>query len=101
MARAQPSPTCSPPTRTPSPEPWIPYALTGAADVTIEIHDAGGAIARRLVVGRREAGRYARRGRAAYWDGRDDVGETVSAGVYFVTLRVGATPQTQRIVLAK
>jgi hypothetical protein len=84
-----------------NPETWIPYELAVAADVLIELSDSRGAVIRRLAVGDREAGRYVGRGRAAHWDGRNDVGELVSGGVYYVTLRAGASVVTRRIVLSK
>jgi len=84
-----------------NPETWIPYELAAAASVVIEIVDSRGAMIRRLAAGVREAGRYVGRGRAAHWDGWNDVGESVSGGVYYVTLRAGATVVTRRIVLGK
>ncbi|MEO2006328.1 MAG: FlgD immunoglobulin-like domain containing protein, partial [Candidatus Poribacteria bacterium] len=84
-----------------NPETWIPYELAAAANVVIEVVDSRGAVIRRLAVGVREAGRYVGRGRAAHWDGRNDVGELASGGVYYVTLRAGATVVTRRIVLSK
>jgi hypothetical protein len=84
-----------------NPETWTPYRLTEAADVSIVIRDMGGNVTRRLTVGRREAGRYATRSQAARWDGRDDAGEAVSSGVYFVTLRAGSHVSTHRITLTK
>jgi hypothetical protein len=84
-----------------NPETWIPYRLAEAADVSIVIRDTGGNITRRLAAGRREAGRYTTRSRAAHWDGRNDAGEAVSSGVYFVTLLAGSHVSTHRITLTK
>jgi len=46
-------------------------------------------------------GIYRERARAAYWDGRNEVGEPVASGVYFVQLRTKKYQQTRRMVLLK
>jgi hypothetical protein len=84
-----------------NPETWIPFDLHGAAEVTITIHDATGSIVRTLDLGRRPAGAYLTRDRAAYWDGRNDHGEAVSSGVYFVQLVAGDHRSTRRVALWK
>jgi len=55
----------------------------------------------RLDLGYQPAGIYRERTRAAYWDGRNDVGETVASGVYFVVLKTKEYQQMRRIVLLK
>ena len=58
-----------------NPETWIPYRLSDAASVTISIYDATGQQIRTLALGVQAAGFYQSRSRAAYWDGRNDLGE--------------------------
>jgi WD40 repeat protein len=84
-----------------NPETWIPFDLRDDAKVVISIYDASGSIVRRLDLGGRPAGAYRTRGRAAYWDGRDNYGEVVSSGVYFAELVAGIRRRTQRIALRK
>jgi hypothetical protein len=48
-----------------------------------------------LNLGERKAGIYVSKNKAAYWDGRDDVGEKVGSGVYFCTLQVEPTEVIQ------
>ena len=71
-----------------NPETWLPYSLVKDADVIITIYDIHGRIIRRLTQGRKPAGTYLIRDKAAYWDGRDDFGQLVAGGVYYYTLQV-------------
>ena len=68
-----------------NPETWIPYQLAEATDVTLTIYDIRGREVRRLALGHRPAGLYYNRGRAVYWDGRNQIGEKVATGLYFYT----------------
>ena len=70
-----------------NPETWIPYQLATAMDVQILIYNAGGILVRRLELGHQPAGTYTSRSRAAYWDGRNAIGERVASGIYFYQLQ--------------
>ena len=74
-----------------NPETWIPYHLAQDADVRITIHNVRGVLVRELTLGYQPAGVYENRGRAAYWDGRNEVGEPVASGLYFYTLSTEST----------
>ena len=69
-----------------NPETWIPYDLAEDADVRIHIYNLKGESVRHLNVGFQAAGTYRTQSRAAYWDGRNSVGESVASGTYFYTL---------------
>jgi len=84
-----------------NPETWIPYQLASESDVQITIYAANGQIVRTLDIGIRTAGRYIRRDRAAYWDGRNAVGEPVASGVYFYTLTIGDFTATRKMLILK
>ena len=84
-----------------NPETWIPYHLAHAADVTLTIYDAEGAVVRRLDLGHQPAGYYADQSKAAYWDGRNERGESVASGVYFYQLRAGDYTALRRMVIVK
>ena len=71
-----------------NPETWIPYQLAHAADVTLTIYDTKGVFVRQLDLGYQGPGYYTNKARAAYWDGRNHLGELVGSGVYFYQLRV-------------
>ena len=84
-----------------NPETWIPYQLADAADVSIEIYDVGGRLVRTVPIGFKPIGYYLTRERAAYWDGRNETGESVSSGVYFLRFLAGDFVTTQRVVIVK
>ena len=84
-----------------NPETWIPYTLADDADVNVRIYDVEGRLVRNLDVGHQRTGRYINRETAVYWDGRDRLGESVSSGVYFYTLKADAFSETRRMVILK
>ncbi len=84
-----------------NPETWIPYELAAACAVRITIHDAHGAIVRRLDLGHQRAGNYAGKDGAAYWDGRNEFGESVASGLYFYTLTAGGFSATRKMLIGK
>ena len=84
-----------------NPETWIPYDLAEDSDVEIRIYNVKGESVRQLSLGFQGAGTYRSRSRAAYWDGRNTVGEPVASGVYFYTLHVGQMKATRQMVILK
>ena len=84
-----------------NPETWIPYQLSVAADVTVTIYDVRGVIVRRVAVGHQPAGFYTESSRAAYWDGKNEAGESVASGVYFYTLTAGDFTATRKMLIRK
>ena len=84
-----------------NPETWIPYQLAEPAAVTLTIYDMSGKVVRRLAVGHQAAGIYRSRSRAAYWDGRNQLGEPLASGLYFYTLTAGEFTETRRLLILK
>ena len=84
-----------------NPETWIPYQLAESAEVALTIYDMNGRLIRRLAVGYQAAGIYQSRSRAAYWDGRNQLGESVASGLYFYTLTAGEFSATRRMLILK
>ena len=84
-----------------NPETWIPYHLAAAADVTVCIYAADGGLVRTLALGHQVAGIYQSRSRAAYWDGKNEVGESIASGVYFYTLTAGNFTATRKMLIRK
>ncbi|MBT3266669.1 hypothetical protein HN371_05910 [Candidatus Poribacteria bacterium] len=84
-----------------NPETWVPFDLSESANVAVSVYDAEGRLVRRLDLGRQPAGAYRTRDRAAYWDGRNQRGETVGSGVYLMELNAGRHRSTRRVVLRK
>ena len=84
-----------------NPETWIPYQLSKSAEVTLTIYAVDGAVVRTLSLGHQAAGEYQNRSRAAYWDGRNEVGEPVASGLYFYTLTAGDFSATRKMLIRK
>ena len=84
-----------------NPETWIPYRLARKAEVAITIYDTKGTLVRRLALGNQAAGYYAERGKAAYWDGRNEDGEAVASGIYIYQFRTGDYAASRRMVIVK
>ena len=84
-----------------NPETWIPYQLSEDSLVSVSIYDTTGQLVRTLSLGFQAAGFYNSRSRAAYWDGRNALGERVASGIYFYQLTTPAFQQTRRLVIVK
>ena len=84
-----------------NPETWIPYQLAKATDVTVSIYSVNGSLIRTLALGHQAAGVYRSRSRAAYWDGRNELGERVASGLYFYTLTAGDFTATRKMLIRK
>ena len=84
-----------------NPETWIPYQLETSADVTLQIYDTSGGIVRTLDLGFKPQGFYMTRSTAAYWDGRNNMGEQVASGVYFYSLNTPDFSATRKMLILK
>ncbi len=84
-----------------NPETWIPYQLSEASPVSVSIYDTTGKLVRELSLGHQSAGFYNSRERAAYWDGKNSIGEQVASGVYFYKLETPSFQQTRRMIILK
>ena len=84
-----------------NPETWIPYHLANPSDVTITIYDTRGTLIRQLKLGHQHAGYYTSKNRAAYWDGRNGVGERVASGIYFYQLQTDGLLYLRKMVIVK
>ena len=84
-----------------NPETWIPYQLSEPAEVTVRIYAVSGALIQTLNLGHQLAGVYHQRSRAAYWNGKNELGEPVASGVYFYTLTAGDFTATRKMLIMK
>ena len=84
-----------------NPETWIPYHLVSETAVRISIYDLRGVLVRQFNLGHQKAGYYTDRRKAVYWDGRNEIGEPVSSGIYFYTLTTDDYTGTRRMVILK
>ena len=84
-----------------NPETWIPYQLAKPAEVTLTIYAVNGTLVRTLLLGHQPAGIYQTRNRAIYWDGKNEVGESVASSIYFYTLTAGDFTATRKMLIQK
>ena len=84
-----------------NPETWIPYQLSQPTEVSIQIYNVSGHLVRSLDLGWQATGSYMTPSSAAYWDGRNAVGERVASGIYFYTLQTADFTATRRMVILK
>ena len=84
-----------------NPETWIPYQLANSGAVQISIYDTRGMLVRALALGHQSAGYYTGRSRAAYWDGRNGLGERVASGIYFYQLQTDEISPMRKMVILK
>jgi hypothetical protein len=84
-----------------NPETWIPFDLAADAIVTIRIYDVKGQLVRQLDIGKQKAGSYLDKGKATYWDGKNQSGESVSSGIYFYSLKAGSFVAVRRMMILK
>lgn len=84
-----------------NPETWIPYQLATPTDVSMTIHSPTGTVVRTMELGLQPAGEYHSRNRAAHWDGKNDIGESVTSGMYFYTLTAGEFTATRKMLILK
>jgi glucose/arabinose dehydrogenase len=87
-------------TSAPQPAPGsvtLRFTPSAPVVVTLRVHDATGRAVRTLLAGSaRDAAAH-----DVLWDGRDDAGEPVPAGVYHARLEGGGAARSQRVVLLR
>lgn len=85
-----------------NPGTWIPFTLVVPTHVTIRIHDSSGQLIRVLDLGSIPAGVYLSKEEAAYWNGRNQHGESVGSGVYFYQLVIDdGYSSTKKMLVAR
>jgi hypothetical protein len=80
-----------------NPSTSISYQLAEQAQVSIKIHNIRGQMVKKLVDGTKEAGEY-----SVQWDGRDEIGQKVSSGIYLYVLETDkGFKSTRKMVVLK
>lgn len=79
-----------------NPTTQIKYDLPEDALVNISIYDVMGRMIRSLSYGQKSAGYH-----SLQWDATNDIGESVSAGMYIYTIQAGDYRATKKMVLLK
>lgn len=103
FSRAQPSQTALL-ANYPNPfnlETLIPYQLQTPAEVRLAIYDVRGGLVRAFDLGHQPSGQYLTNARAVRWDGRNERGKPVAAGVYLYRLEAGPFVQVRKMLLLK
>jgi len=84
-----------------NPETWIPYQLADFSSVVITVFDVTGKPVRTLHLGYNPPGLYLNKAKAAYWDGKNNAGETVASGLYFYSIQAGNFTAVRKMVVAR
>ena len=84
-----------------NPETWIPYQLSEKSWVHLTIYNARGAVVRDINLGIQAAGFYTARSKAAYWDGKNELGERVGSGIYFYQLKANKFSAMRKMIILK
>jgi subtilisin family serine protease len=74
----------------------LPAAPSGKWPVNVSVYNVAGRKMRTIVQGPLPAGRY-----TYEWDGRDDSGRMVSAGIYFLNVGAGPYSKTDRLLFLR
>jgi hypothetical protein len=78
------------------PSTTISFALAQEEHVRLEVYNAQGALVRTVLDGPRPAGRY-----DVVWNARNDSGNRLGSGVYFVRLTAGTVQEMRKIVMLR
>ncbi|MDI6752741.1 MAG: FlgD immunoglobulin-like domain containing protein, partial [bacterium] len=71
-------------------ECWIPFQLAFNIDhLSFSIYNIVGQKVKTIDVGPRKAGCYTTKDRAIFWDTKNNSGQNVSKGLYFINLKAG------------
>jgi hypothetical protein len=82
-----------------NPETWIPYQLSEEANAEVRIYSVTGQLVKVLDLGYKRPGRYMTKATAAHWDGTNEVGERVTSGIYYYSIRAGNFSATKKMVV--
>lgn len=84
-----------------NPETWLPYELASDTAVTIRIYELGGHLVRKLELGKQSAGSYVTKNQAAFWDGKNELGQKVASGVYWYVLQAEGFSAMRKMAILK
>ena len=84
-----------------NPDVWIPYELGEDSSVSVEIYDISGQLVRILQIGLQRRGQYISKDKAVHWDGRTQLGEQATSGVYFYVLKAGDYVSMRKLAILK
>ena len=82
-----------------NPTTMINYNVAVDGHVTLKVYDIMGRLVKTLVSDYRTSGNTG--GYSAFWDGTDNFGSEVSAGLYIYTLQTARSSVTKKMILMK
>jgi hypothetical protein len=77
-----------------NPETTISYAIKETGEVSLEVYNLKGQKVRSLVNGRQNTGHY-----RIVFNGKDDLGQALSSGIYFYRFTAGSYTSTRKMIL--
>ena len=77
-----------------NPTTEIRYALAELSDVVVSVYDLKGRLMKKLISQKQPAGLN-----KILWDGTDNVGKKVSAGMYLYTIEAGTFRKTKKMIM--
>ena len=84
-----------------NPETWIPFQLPKSGEVTIRIYNSTGQLIKTIELGYKQADVYIEKSKAAYWTGKNDMGEQVASGLYFYEFQTETFRAIRKMILLK
>ncbi len=72
----------------------IRYSLSSAGNITLSISDVSGRLVKTLISENKPAGEY-----SIIWNGKNEFGKKVNAGIYFYTLTTNSKSITRKLVI--
>ena len=75
---------------------WIEYGIPKETSLSFKVYDLAGRSVRTLIAGNQKPGIY-----RVYWDGTDDSGKSVSAGIYFYHMDAGDFKATRKLTILR
>ncbi|MBU2461980.1 T9SS type A sorting domain-containing protein, partial [bacterium] len=80
---------------------YIPFKLSEDAEVIVEVYNILGQKVRTIEAGWKKAGLYIKQDKALFYDTRNDRGDKLSQGLYFISLKAGKYSGRQRLVIQR
>ncbi|MFH0774719.1 MAG: T9SS type A sorting domain-containing protein, partial [bacterium] len=80
---------------------YIPFKLSEDADVLLEVYNILGQKVKTIDAGYKKAGLYITKEKAILYDTRNDRGDKLSQGLYFISLKAGKYSGRQRLVIQR
>ena len=80
---------------------YIPFKLSEDAEVVVEVYNILGQKVKTIEAGWKKAGLYITKEKALFWNGKNDRGDKLSQGLYFINLKAGKYSGRQRLVIQR